>query len=110
VWSRRLLGQLDVAGTAVSATRGIAAGSAFATSELKLYLLPVLATAQQRPWADKLVHNVFVDDILMMSSHSSFEQCLDVAVAEYRALVADLHAVQLSVVSDKTDTIATSET
>jgi hypothetical protein len=45
---RRILGPYDLVGGTVRAARGIAAGSAHATSELKLYLLPVLLALQRK--------------------------------------------------------------
>jgi hypothetical protein len=72
-WPRRILGQCDLAGSVVQATRGIAAGSARATSELMLYLLPVLVAAGLRAAHHSITHSVYVDDISMVCSSPSFE-------------------------------------
>jgi hypothetical protein len=108
-WPRRILGQCDIAGQSVCATRGIAAGSAHATSELKLYLLPVLVAAGLRASHHRITHSVYVDDISLMCAAASFEATVDLAITEYRCMVRDLQSRHLPIAAGKTEIVASSD-
>ncbi len=60
-WPRFILGPYDYCGATVVGPRGIAAGSAFATTELKVYLFK-LAKAIQLASGPTTCISIFVDD------------------------------------------------
>jgi hypothetical protein len=111
-FDRRILGPYDLAGRTVRAARGIAAGSAHATSELKLYLLPVILAIQHKALSDeRLVTSlsVFVDDISFSVSSPSECLTLDSAVTVFRDLRDALSQVDLPIAADKTEAIASTD-
>eukprot|EP00973_Karenia_brevis_P030846 4254122-Karenia_brevis.AAC.1 len=59
---RRSIGIDGVYSRLIVATRGITAGSGFATSELRVLLLDMMEAIQLR-WAGVLVAKLFVDDL-----------------------------------------------
>jgi hypothetical protein len=68
-----LLGRYDLCGKKVKASRGIAAGSPFATTELKVYLL-TLAKAIKATHGPRLTLSIYVDDFsLAVRGESSAE-------------------------------------
>jgi hypothetical protein len=107
-FQRRILGPYDIAGQVGRASRGIAAGSAHATSELKLYLMPVILATQHRALAaTNLVTSlsVFVDDISYSVSSPDEATTLDAVVTVFRALREELSSVDL----DKNEAIASTD-
>ena len=90
------------------ASRGIAAGSPFATTELKVYLL-TLAKAIKATHGPGLTLSIYVDDFsLAVRGKDTTEVCLT-AVNAYRQTVQELGKLELDIAGDKTEVIATSE-
>jgi hypothetical protein len=112
-WERRLLGAYDIAGSPTRASLGICAGSAHATSELKLYLLPVVLAMQQqlerlpRPIFSSL--SVYVDDISFSVSSDRDDTTLHHTVEVFRELSTALRAVHFTIAADKTEAVSSSE-
>jgi hypothetical protein len=109
---RRILGPYDIVGREVIASRGIAAGSAHATSELKLYLLPVIIAFRQRTQHTPGIMrslSVFVDDISFSVSHPDADVTVTDAIDTFRILRHELSAVDLPIAADKTEAIASAD-
>jgi hypothetical protein len=106
------LGPYDLAGRTVRAARGIAAGSAHATAELKLYLLPVILALQHKTLSDEgLVTSlsIFVDDISFSVSSPAEGTTLDAAVTVFRDMRDALAQVDLPIAADKIEAIASTD-
>ena len=93
-WTRFLLGRFDLCGRKVRASRGIAAGSPFATTELKVYLW-TLAKAIKATHGPGLTLSIYVDDFsLAVRGKNSTEVC-NMAVDGYRHTVKGLGQLEL---------------
>ena len=103
-WPRRLVSDFGVSSPELRAARGVAAGSPFATFELKLLLLgAVLPLLAARPGIALSVH---VDDFTIPVRGSSPPDVVATAVPAVLEVVAALRSVGLSVSPDKTEIVA----
>jgi hypothetical protein len=106
-WTRFLLGRYDLCGREVNASRGIAAGSPFATTELKVYLL-TLAQAIKATHGPGLTLSIYVDDFSLAVRGKSSAEVVELAVEAYRHTVKGLGQLELDIAGDKTEVIASS--
>jgi hypothetical protein len=83
-------------------------GSAHATSELKLDLLPVILSVQQHQAFTSL--SIFVDGISFSASRPQGEETLDAAVLTFRTLRSELGEVNFIIAAEKTEAIASDGT
>jgi hypothetical protein len=107
-WPRFILGQYDYCGKTVVASGDIAAGSPFATTELKVYLLRLARALQvaSRPMATL---SIFVDDFSISTAQATEEEAAKVITSTYRLAVQGLKELELVVAPDKTELITSSD-
>jgi hypothetical protein len=89
-WKRRIMSHFDFASSPVQACRGIAAGSAHATSELKLFQLPILSAAAIHRQST-IVHATSIDDLSCVAQGTKRDQVRDDTIASDRFFVRSLH-------------------
>jgi hypothetical protein len=117
-------GSHNIAGTVFMASRGIAGGSPFATTELKVYLVVVLQAIKQssclpsqpgQPSQAAVTHThtlsarVFVDDVAISCTRGSELEVANLVLSTFGTLKGALTKVGLPIAEDKTELIATSE-
>jgi ribonuclease HI len=107
-WPRYILGAYDYVGKTVTAARGIAAGSPFATTELKVYLLK-LARSIQIASGPKVSLSIFVDDFSISTAQTTDEQTAKVITDAYQLTIKGLRDLDLIVAPDKTELVASSQ-
>ena len=98
-WPRFLLGRYDLCGKKVRALRGIAAGSPFATTELKVYLL-TLAKAIKATHGPGLTLSIYVDDFSLAVRGKDTTEVCHTAVNAYRQTVQELGKLELDIAGD----------
>ena len=119
---RRIVGEHNLAGNTRKASRGIAAGSPFATTELNMYLTVALQAIKQSKVHPIRIHGkqqvkqqhttmtarVFVDDFATSSKGHTEIYVADQLVNTFNALQSELKNIGLPLAEDKTELIATS--
>jgi exonuclease III len=106
-WGRRLEMQAGMVGPKIEVNRGICAGSAHATYELKLYLLDYLCEATSRfSWLKISIH---VDDFSLFVKGANDDECL-VRLEESAAhMDSALEGLMMKQAKDKEEVLATSD-
>ena len=105
---RVISSMFDIVGKKVKAAAGIAAGSPFATSELKAVLAGVARGIQQTHTLPRFI-NIFVDDFAVAVHGSDRDKVVNEVVVAYQQLVAQLGTLKLPVAPDKTECVASDD-
>ena len=109
-WDRRIIGSYQLAGSTSKASRGIAAGSPFATAELKVYLLSVVKDVQLScTIPNQIPMSIFVDDFAITISGDKIEKVAEDIIEVYKCVSHSLGQIGLPIAHDKTELIATSD-
>ena len=98
----------DIVGKAVKAAAGIAAGSPFATSELKAVLAGVARGIQQTHTLPRYI-NIFVDDFALAVHGKDRDSVVNEVVLAYQELVGELSLLKLPIAPDKTECVASDD-
>ncbi len=109
-WDRRIIGSYQLAGSTSKASRGIAAGSPFATAELKVYLLSVVKDVQLScTIPNRIPMSIFVDDFAITISGDNVEKVAEDIIEVYKCVSHSLGLTGLPIAHEKTELIATSD-
>ncbi len=106
-WDRRLEMQAGMVGPSIRVTKGICAGSAHATYELKLYLLDYLVEAAGRfQWLKVSIH---VDDFSLFVQGQHDDECLVRLEESANHMDKALGQLQMKQAKDKEEILATTD-
>ena len=106
-WGRRLEMQAGLVGPSIRVPKGICAGSAHATYELKMYLLDYVCDASSRfCWLKVSIH---VDDFSLFVKGENDDECLVRLEEAANHMDCALDSLQMKQAKDKEEVLATSD-